>query len=120
MESERIEEIFAPVAKVAVKRMFGGHGVYADGVFFAIVSDGEIFLKADAATQPEFIAAGSFPFAYERAGKTTVMSYWRLVESAYDDEEELRRWTSLALAAARRAQASGPGRSPNRRRRVRE
>lgn len=120
MDRERIEEIFAPVARVVVKRMFGGLGVYADGLFFAIEVGGNIYLKADAVTQPEFLAAGSSPFAYERAGKTTVISYWRLVESAYDDEDELRRWASLALEAARRAQASGGGRAPNRRRRARE
>lgn len=106
MEREQIEEMFAPVARVRVTRMFGGHGVYAEGLFFALEFDGEIYLKADATTRPAFAAAGSSPFVYEKAGKPIEVSYWRLVQSAYDDEEELRRWASLALEAARRAQTA--------------
>ncbi|PWB80621.1 MAG: competence protein TfoX [Methylocystaceae bacterium] len=117
MDSEHIEEIFAPVMRVVVRRMFGGHGIYADDLFFALESGGVVYLKVDAATQPQFEAAGSSPFVYQKAEKTIVMSFWRLVESAYDDEDELRRWASLALESARRAQAAKAEKAVRRRRR---
>lgn len=120
MDRERIEEIFAPLGRVAVRRMFGGYGIYADDLFFALESDGDIFLKVDSTTQPLFEAAGSSPFVYEKAEKAIALSYWRLVASAYDDEDELRRWTSLALESARRAQAAKAGRGARRRRGVKE
>lgn len=86
--------------------MFSGHGVYADGVCFALNLRGDIFLKADDLTERRFAAAGSEPFVYEgHRGKVTVMSYWRLVSSAYDDPDELKAWCGLAMAAARRAAA---------------
>jgi DNA transformation protein len=106
MEREEIEELLAPFARVRVRRMFGGKGVYADDLFFALAFGGELYFKADAATQPLFEAAGSTPFSYDRAGKRATISYWRLVPSAYEDDEELRRWATLALEAARRAQAA--------------
>jgi DNA transformation protein and related proteins len=83
--------------------MFGGHGIYADELFFALESAGEIFLKTDAETEPAFAAAGSLPFSFERAGKTTVTSYRRIPEAALDDPDEPVRWCCLALGAAQRA-----------------
>ena len=46
------------VYAVAVKRMFGGHGVYAEGLCFAIEHGGGVFLKVDAESQAAFVAAG--------------------------------------------------------------
>jgi DNA transformation protein and related proteins len=108
MDPERIEELFSPVGPIFVKRMFGGHGIYAGDLFIAIETGGEIYLKVDAETQPLFEAAGSSPFAYTRANaqKPIVMSYWRLAETAYEDADEFRRWILLASDAARRVKAS--------------
>jgi DNA transformation protein len=103
MDREGLEELFAPFGAVAVRRMFSGHGVYADGLCFALEIDGEVYLKTDAESEPEFADAGSAPFVYESRGRATAMSYWRLVAAAYDDEDELKRWAGLGLAAARRA-----------------
>ncbi|MBV9111955.1 MAG: TfoX/Sxy family protein [Hyphomicrobiales bacterium] len=103
MDAASITELFHPVGSVRLKRMFGGHGIYADALFFALESRGEIFLKTDAETQPAFAAAASLPFSFERAGKTMVTSYWRLPDVAFDDPDELVRWCRLAVAAARRA-----------------
>jgi DNA transformation protein and related proteins len=70
---------------------------------FAIESNGEVFLKADALSQPSFSAAGSAPFTYVMKGKPRSMSFWRLPEIALDEADELRRWAGLGLEAARRA-----------------
>lgn len=106
MDAEGLKELFAPFAPVSVKRMFSGHGVYADGVCFALNLRGDIFLKADSLTEQRFAEAGSQPFVYEgRRGTVTVLSYWRLVPGAYDDPDELKAWCGLAMEAARRAAA---------------
>jgi DNA transformation protein len=103
MDAASIAELFSPFAPVRLKRMFGGHGIYADELFFALESAGEIFLKTDAESEPAFVAAGSLPFSFDRAGKTTVTSYRRMPEAALDDPDELVRWCRLALGAAQRA-----------------
>jgi DNA transformation protein len=103
MDGEGLADLFAPFAAVAVRRMFGGHGVYCDGLCFAIEADGEVFVKADGETRPAFEAAGSSPFVYVAKGRPMTMAYWRLVAGAYDDAEELKRWAALGLQAARRA-----------------
>lgn len=103
MDADGLKELFEPFGAVAVRRMFGGHGVYADGLCIAIESDSEVYLKCDAENEAAFAAAGSAPFTYMAKGKPMKMAYWRLVAGAYDEPEELRRWASLGLAAARRA-----------------
>ncbi len=106
MDAEGLRELFAPFGSVTVRRMFGGAGIYADGLCFAIESRGEVYIKADAETQGAFAAAGSAAFVYEMQGKPKEMAYWRLVAEAYDDPEALKHWAALGFAAARRAAAA--------------
>jgi DNA transformation protein len=114
MDAEGLKALFEPVGAVAVKRMFGGHGIYLDGLCFAIQSRGEVYLKTDALSEKVYADAGSAPFVYVARGKPMATSYWRLVASAYDDSDELKRWSALAIEAARRvaslrAKRSNPG-----------
>jgi DNA transformation protein len=103
MDREGLKALFAPFGPVDLRRMFSGYGVYADGLCFALALRGDVFLKSDAETEAVFATAGSQPFVYTARGREVTVAYWRLVASAYDDEEELKRWSSLALGAARRA-----------------
>src|ERR1700685_4053450 len=82
--------------------MFSGHGIYADGWCFALSLRGEIYLRTDAESAAALAAAGSTPFVYQRKNKSITTNLWRLVETAYDDPDEIKRWSSVALAAARR------------------
>jgi DNA transformation protein len=70
---------------------------------FALVSDSEIFLKCDEASESRFREAGCRPFVYEKNGKPVQMSYWSLPDQALDDRDFLKVWAELALDAAMRA-----------------
>lgn len=105
MDADAIRDLFRPLGTVTVRRMFGGAGIYRDGVILAIEVEGEIYLKADAHTVPDFRAAGSEPFVYDGKGKPVTMSYWRMPGEAYDDPDAFRPWGEKAWAAAQRAQA---------------
>jgi DNA transformation protein len=107
LDPEFIRELFAPLGPVTVKNMFGGAGVWSDGLMFALVFDGAIFLKVDEANIPDFQREGSRPFEYTRAkspgrvGRAS-LSYWRLPERLYDEPDELAVWAGRALAVAQR------------------
>ena len=105
MNADGLKEMFEPFGAVEVKRMFGGAGVYANGLCFAIESGGEVFLKVDAETEAALSAAGSSPFVYNAKGKPMTTSFWRLPSAAYDEPDGLRRWAALAPEAARRKAA---------------
>jgi DNA transformation protein and related proteins len=109
-----IVELFAAFGPVSVRRMFGGAGIFADGLMIGLVADGVIYLKADEPGQAAFTAEGLGPFTYGKANKRVVMSYWRMPERLYDDPDELARWAADALAAARRSEGA-PRKQPQRR-----
>jgi DNA transformation protein len=100
---EDLKALFEPFGSVTVKRMFGGSGIYAEGLSFAIELKGEVFLKTDSLSQPRFAAAHSAPFTYVAKGKSRPTSYWRLPTAAHEDDDELRRLVGMGLEAARRA-----------------
>lgn len=104
---EYLEDLFAGVGPIRIKRMFGGAGVYLDDACFAIVLGGEeILMRGDANLGPKFEAEGSTQWVYEsdRRGEVA-MPYWRLPDSAQDDPEEAAIWARLSLEPAREAAA---------------
>ena len=99
-----IAELFAGFGPIAVRRMFSGAGVFADGLMIALVVDGVIYLKADDSFIPLFEREGQTPFKYKsRDGQRTLTSYWRMPERLYDAPDELAEWARLSLAAAKRS-----------------
>ncbi|GAW41015.1 hypothetical protein SH203_01418 [Brevundimonas sp. SH203] len=104
---EWVREHFQALGRLEIKRMFGGAGVYASGVIFALLDDGVVWLKGDEALGEAFEAAGSRPFTFPtKDGRTMSMSYWTLPETALDDPDEAVDWARRSLAVAVR-KASG-------------
>jgi Regulator of competence-specific genes len=85
-----------------IKRMFGGAGIMADGVMFAILGDDALWLKADAGLCAEMEARGSRQFSMPtKSGKVMTLPYWSLPEAAMDDPDEAVIWARQALDVAR-------------------
>lgn len=105
MTEADITDLFAGLGAVSVRRMFGGKGIYHDGVIVAVELRGELMLKADAECAPDFEAAGCHQWTYtgSRHGKVVAMPYWTVPDSALDDPEEMAMWARKAYAAGLRA-----------------
>lgn len=101
-----LDVLRAVLDDVQARAMFGGHGLYHLGVMFGLIADDELYLKADAVSEPRFRAAGCRPFTYEGKGKPVTMSYWTVPDGGLDDPDEMRPWAILAVEAAMRGQAS--------------
>lgn len=105
MDDGGIRELFAGLGPVTIRRMFGGKGIYHQGLIIALEVDGDILLKADATSAPDFAGAGSSQWVYEgqmRKGPVA-MPYWSIPDEALDDPDELTAWTRKAYEAALRA-----------------
>ena len=106
--AEYVAELLAPQGRILVRRMFGGHGVYCDGLFIAILSGETLYLKADEASRAEYESAGCAPFTYRRAGKTATLGFYAAPADALESPGLILPWARLAISAALRAQASRP------------
>jgi DNA transformation protein and related proteins len=101
-----VKELFAGMGPVQIRRMFGGAGVFRDGLMFALLANDAIHIKAnDDALKNELIPEGSGPFVWipssgPRKGEAVDLGYWRLPDSALDDPDEAVRWGRKALALA--------------------
>lgn len=115
MDAEAIHEIFQAFGPVLTRRMFGGQGIYRDGVMFALEDAGELYLKTDDETVGHLRDLGSRPFSYQtKDGRTTILSFWLMPESALDDPDEAADLARMALRAALRAKAASGKKAPKR------
>lgn len=108
-------ELLAPLGTVRSRRMFGGHGLYVDDLFVAIIAFERLYLKTDEQSRPQFEAAGGEAFAYEAKAKTVSLGYWTVPAEAMESPALMQPWARQAVAAAlraRAAKASAPTRKP--------
>lgn len=107
---EFVAELFGGLGPLTIKRMFGGAGVWQDGIMFILLADETIFLKADAPLREALMAEGSYPFVWERPsdGKEIDLGYVSLPSAALDDPDEALIWGRKALAVARDAKLKAP------------
>lgn len=98
-----IIEMLQDFGTVRSRAMFGGYGLYREGVMFALVADGILYVKADDDNRKRFEQRGMQRFGYTRRGRMYYMSYYTVPESALEEPEILADWTGEGYAAALRA-----------------
>ena len=109
---EHCLELLAPMGAIRARSMFGGHGLYCDDLFFALIAADRLYLKVDAQSQPAFSAAGCEPFVFDNKGKRMTTSYWTVPTDAMESPALMQPWARQALAAALRARAAKPSAAP--------
>lgn len=100
--TDYLTELFEQFGPVYVRRMFGGHGVYHDGMIFGLVVDDTLYLKTDPATAHRFESRGLGPFEFNKAGKTIKTSYYLAPAEILDDPEQAALWARQSFEIAYR------------------
>jgi DNA transformation protein len=96
----------APLGYVTMRRMFGKTGVFCEGVMFAMVTEDVLYFRVDSENRATFKEAESFPsLNYVKKGQTIDLSFWRVPDRLFDDDDGLIAWAQAALAAAHRVAA---------------
>jgi len=103
-----LEQLGQARLEVSSRRMFGGVGLYSDGLFFGLISDDVAYLKVDDATRPAFIAAGSQQFD-PRMGddKQRNFGFYAAPDAVLEDPDELAIWVRRSIAVAARLRGRG-------------
>ncbi|MGZ8306502.1 MAG: TfoX/Sxy family protein [Allosphingosinicella sp.] len=101
-----VREALEPLGAVTMRRMMGGATLYLDGTIFAILDEGEIWLKADAESDAVWDSEGCEKFSVTfKDGKVDVMNYRRAPQDVYDDPEAMQLWAALVVEAGMRGAA---------------
>lgn len=103
---EFVLEQLGRLAPVTSRRMFGGVGIYADGLFFALMDDETLYFKVDDATRGDYEARGLTPF--RPSGEDgPALGYYPVPGELLEDADALRPWMDAAVDVARRARQRG-------------
>lgn len=107
-------ELLSGVGVPTAKRMFGGWGIYVDGVTIAVIADltklgganEKLYLKVDDMTKARFEAAGGKRFEMEsKDGKPMGMNYYTTPDETMESPDAMQPWARLALSCALEAKA---------------
>lgn len=112
---EFVLEQLGRVTPVTGKSMFGGGGIYAQGVFFALIAEDRLFFKVDETTRPDFERRGMEPF--RPFGEDSAMGYYEVPADVAEDVNQLETWMKKAIDVAARA-GQGKRKAVGRRKRI--
>lgn len=99
--ADHVCDLLSPLGPVAARAMFGGFGIYLDGLMFGLIAFETLYLKADESSKAPFEAAGMTRFKpWEH--KPMTMPYWEVPAEVMDDPDQLCRWGRAAFDAALR------------------
>jgi DNA transformation protein and related proteins len=106
---DHLLELARPAGAPTARAMFGGHGIYLDGLIVAIVIDDTLYLKCDVQSAAAFDARDLAPFEYvTKDGERIVMSYRRAPDEVLESPDAMREWLRLAQGAALRRATPRP------------
>ena len=97
---------------VSAKGMFGGHGLFVNGLMFSIVADDVIYLKADEQSAGIYENADCQRFTYMKKGKPIYLNYYQAPDSSLDDPLELHHWATIAVASSERENVKKMAKKP--------
>ncbi len=96
-----VHDLLADMRGVSARAMFGGWGIYKDGIMFGLVDESELFLKVGELNRAEREALGCSPYVYARKdGKKVTMSFWSVPSDALESPAELLRLAEQSYAVA--------------------
>lgn len=96
-----IDQLSRVVPRIRARSMFGGVGIYAGDLFFALLADDTLYFKVDDSNRPDFLAQGMKPFL-PYGDEREVMQYYQVPADLLDDPDALRPWAEKSIAVAAR------------------
>lgn len=103
---EHVCDLLAPLGAARARAMFGGHGIYVDDVFCAIIAYDTLYFKVDEGNRADYETLGYRPFK-PFDDRPMAMSYYEVPAEVMDRRDTFLNWARKALEAARRSGTRG-------------
>jgi len=94
-----LDQLGRAVPRIRARSMFGGVGIYAGELFFALLANDTLYLKVDDSNRPDFEARGMGPFL-PFGDERDKMQYYEVPADLLEDPDALRPWAEKAIAVA--------------------
>lgn len=94
-----LEEVLHDIAGIHQRRMFGGYGLYKDGVIFGMIFDDKLYFKLTPKSKILFEESNALPFTYihNKSGKTVNMPYYEVSEEILENKNTLLEWVESSV-----------------------
>jgi DNA transformation protein len=96
------DQLSPNVPNLRDRNMFGGIGIYAGELFFALLDNDRLYLKAGDTNRADFTAAGMGPFR-PFGDDRMIMQYYEVPLEVIENPRELAAWAHKAIEVARAA-----------------
>ncbi|MEK7606422.1 MAG: TfoX/Sxy family protein [Patescibacteria group bacterium] len=86
---------------IHVRKMFGGYGIYSEGIFFAVIADGVLYFKTNEETREKYIAKDMDCFRPNE--KQVLKNYYEVPSDVLESTEEIKKWAEEAIHISARS-----------------
>ena len=83
-------EKLSPVGDVKSRAMFGGYGIFNEGLMFALISEDTLYFKVNESNRNIYEMAGSRPFPHG-------ISYWEVPTEVLEENAKLHEWAKISI-----------------------
>lgn len=98
-----MQDLLHDLPGITSKRMFGGYGIYQDGIIFAMIGFGKIMFKVGDSNRQAYEDKGmkQFVYTHPKSGKITPMPYYELPPDILEDPDQLPTWIAASVQATK-------------------
>lgn len=91
-----VMEKLLPIGDIRSRAMFGGYGIFNEGLMFSLIAEDTLYFKVNDSNQDIYEKAGSKPFPHG-------ISYWEVPTYVLEDNAKLHEWANISIAIAHEA-----------------
>ncbi|ROP58932.1 regulator of competence-specific genes [Enterobacter sp. BIGb0383] len=99
------QQFFSPLGHVRCRALFGGYSLSIDDTVFAMVAEGELYLRAAEESAQYCTTHNPHLLKLNKRGREVLLNYYRVDEALWDDSDMLLLLSGYSLQAARREKA---------------
>ena len=91
-----IMEELSPIGDIKSRAMFGGYGIFHQGLMFALISEDALYFKVSESNRDMYKRAQSKPFPHG-------ISYWEVPTDVLEENTKLHEWANMSIVIAQEA-----------------
>lgn len=99
------QQFLSPLGQIRCRALFGGYSLSIDNTVFAMVAEGELYLRAAEESAQYCIVHKPYPLKLNKRGREVLLNYYRVDDALWEDPDMLLRLSGYSLQAAQRAKA---------------